>query len=95
MDEMKEDKETGKGDEASPKNNQLFEQMMSDGLMDEFLKGFPAHEQEEWRDFSAKTVEPYDRLICMIREVISTQKGRDELHDEIRKKTVEEVTGDR
>ena len=97
MDETKSDQgETRKGtEEAAHEKNQLFEQMMDEGLLDNFFKDLPPREQEEWRDFSAKTMEPYDRLICMIREVTSTQKGRDELHDEIRKKTVEEVTGDR
>tara|TARA_Y100000034_G_scaffold106108_1_gene134573 strand:+ start:736 stop:1014 length:279 start_codon:yes stop_codon:yes gene_type:complete len=88
MDETKEERdESSQVDEESPpEKNQLFEQMMEGGVLDNFLKGMPTQDQEEWWDFAAKTVEPYDRLIRMISEVSSTKKGQDALYNEIRKK---------
>jgi hypothetical protein len=88
MDETKSDQEpTRESEEATPEKNQLFEQMMNGGYMDTLLQGLSDQEQEEWQNFTAKTIEPYDRLIRMIREVTATQKGRDELYDEIMKQT--------
>ena len=79
MDETKKTKDEPKG------KNQLFEQMMEEGTMDSFLKSLPEDEQDEWKDFASKTLSHYDKIICMIRETTSTEKGKEQFYDELKK----------
>jgi len=89
MNETKETKETPEEDAKDKKStgrNKLYETMETQGVMANMFEGMTPEDQEEWKDFTAKSIEHYDRLICMIEEMSSTQTGKQSLHDEINRR---------
>jgi hypothetical protein len=70
--------------------NKLYEAMEAQGVMANMFEGMTPEDQEEWKDFTAKSIEHYDRLIRMIEEVSSTPSGKKSLHDEINRRIGEE-----
>ena len=93
MDETKKTEGTSEKDTAPPETsqNQVFEKMMSSGRMDSFLKGLSSHEQEEWKSFVSSTLVNYDKLICMIKEVTSTEKGKEQFYSELMKEAAKKL----
>ena len=83
------DAEGVKKDSDTKTRNHVFEKLDSSGLLDNMFKDMTPKDQEEWKDFTAKTVEHYDRLIRMIEDISSTEAGRKSLQDEINRRVGE------